>query len=208
MGPSPPTSLSSSEQDLSCFVKRQWNRINVIERCSHTPMRPMTIERLLKATCVSEAALINTAEWVRVELPVRIAHRLYDFHRLPYCILCNPSIRACYDTYARTFDALNEIEPLGSIAEEQAFEKVLTYERGEHDRTVDLMGQGLQQLRLILKDNLNLNDFLERFFFFRIGRRIMIDHLMSIQKAKDGWVGCFNVNCNPAKIIEGRAEEV
>lgn len=45
---------------------------------------------------------------------------------------------------------------------------------------VDLMGQGVRQLRYICND-LSLDSFLERFFFFRIGRRVMIDHLIALE---------------------------
>lgn len=45
------------------------------------------------------------------------------------------------------------------------------------------MGQGLHQLRRVGRD-FRMDAFLERFFYFRIGRRIMIDNLLAIQRTK------------------------
>lgn len=58
-------------------------------------------------------------------------------------------------------------------------------ERSTHDRTVDLMGQGVRQLRRVCRD-VDLNSFLERFFYFRIGRRVMIDQLVHLQRKQVG----------------------
>lgn len=45
------------------------------------------------------------------------------------------------------------------------------------------MGQGVQRLRRVCRDVV-LDSFLERFFYFRIGRRIMIDNLVAMQDPK------------------------
>eukprot|EP00923_Selenidium_pygospionis_P046417 GHVN01080016.1.p1 GENE.GHVN01080016.1~~GHVN01080016.1.p1 ORF type:complete len:312 (-),score=48.61 GHVN01080016.1:1392-2327(-) len=158
---------NKDDSDDTCVLEKQWARIAAIETWSRKPIRPMTMKQLLETTSYSEKAVLAAAEWVRSELPIRLAHRLFDFHRLPFAVVSNPHIKETYATYARTFDAMLRFGPLTSIEEETEFEKVLMYEKNEHDRTVDLMGKGIQQLKHVLGDPVNLDTFLERFFFFR-----------------------------------------
>lgn len=55
---------------------------------------------------------INSAEWARRELPVHLAHRLWDFHRLPFVTLSSLPMRACYDRYCVSFERLLKASPI------------------------------------------------------------------------------------------------
>lgn len=201
------SSLSSSASSASCVLERYWSKISLIEKFSKKSIRPMTLKRLLQVYSNSDSAIIKSADWVREELSVRLSHRLYDFHRLPFVVLGNPYIRETYDTYIHTFDNLVKIKPVTTIEQEIALVKILEQERTSHDRTVDFMGEGLKQLKLVCPD-VNMNSFLDRFFFFRIGRRIMIDHLLAMQNPLPGWAGCIHLECKPIEIIKQRVDDV
>ncbi|XP_058515704.1 uncharacterized protein LOC131479149, partial [Ochotona princeps] len=184
-----------------------WHTIAIVEKVSATPIRPMTIKRLLQLEPASEASLLKGAEWIREELPVRLSHRLYDFHRLPLVAVAHPLIFSVYESYLTTFDRTRKLPPITSAAELREFIKIVEKERSTHDRTVDYMGQGVRQLRRVCRD-VDLNPFLERFFYFRIGRRVMIDQLVHLQREQDGWRGIIHLECHAAKVIEQRARDV
>lgn len=188
-------------------MEKIWHRIGVVEKYSRKPMRPMTMKRLLAVSSTSKSAIIKSGEWVRDELSVRLAHRLYDFHRLPFAVIGNPHVRETYDVYTKTFEITSEVKPIRTMKDQLDLLRVLEEERKSHDRTVDYMGQGVRQLRVVCPD-LSLDGFLERFFFFRIGRRIMIDHLIALNHPKPSWTGCIHLQCRPADIIRACAEDV
>eukprot|EP00922_Rhytidocystis_sp_ex-Travisia-forbesii_P033175 GHVS01049326.1.p1 GENE.GHVS01049326.1~~GHVS01049326.1.p1 ORF type:complete len:440 (+),score=35.67 GHVS01049326.1:164-1483(+) len=192
---------------LACTLEKFWHRISVIEKYSRKPIRPMTMKRLLAVSSSSTSAIIKSGDWVRTELSVRLAHRLFDFHRLPFAVLGNPHVRETYDVYISTFERMSKLKPVETIEDEQGIVSVLEEERMSHDKTVDYMGQGVKQLRLVCPD-INLDSFLERFFFFRIGRRIMIDHLLAMNDPRANWTGCIHLECKPVDIIHARAEDV
>eukprot|EP00921_Rhytidocystis_pertsovi_P015926 GHVQ01025197.1.p1 GENE.GHVQ01025197.1~~GHVQ01025197.1.p1 ORF type:complete len:302 (+),score=19.34 GHVQ01025197.1:482-1387(+) len=198
---------SLSRATLSCTLERAWHRINVIEKFSKMPIRPMTMKRLLAVNSPSESAIVKSGDWVRTELSVRVAHRLYDFHRLPFAVLGNPYIRDTYDVYTHTFEKMSKVKPIKTMQDQQQLVKILEEERKSHDQTVDYMGQGVRQLRMVCPD-INMDAFLERFFFFRIGRRIMIDHLVALNSPQTNWTGSIHLACKPADIIRARAEDV
>eukprot|EP00922_Rhytidocystis_sp_ex-Travisia-forbesii_P033174 GHVS01049325.1.p1 GENE.GHVS01049325.1~~GHVS01049325.1.p1 ORF type:complete len:429 (+),score=39.40 GHVS01049325.1:21-1307(+) len=192
---------------LACTLESFWHRISVIEKYSRRPIRPMTMKRLLAVSSCSQSAIIKSGDWVRTELSVRLGHRLYDFHRLPFAVLGNPHIRETYDVYTTTFERMSKLKPVETMDDEQQLVRVLEEERKSHDRTVDYMGQGVRQMRVVCPD-INLDPFLERFFYFRIGRRIMIDHLVAMNYPRPNWTGSIHLECKPADIIRVRAEDV
>ncbi|PHJ20322.1 atpase histidine kinase dna gyrase b hsp90 domain-containing protein [Cystoisospora suis] len=188
-------------------LAQSWHTVGVVEKMSSTPIRPMTIKRLLQLEPANDASLLKGAEWIREELPVRLSHRLYDFHRLPFIAVTNPLVHSVYETYVRTFDRMRRLAPLRTVDDMKAFVEIVEKERSTHDRTVDLMGQGVRQLRRVCRD-VDLNSFLERFFYFRIGRRVMIDQLVHLQRKQEGWRGIIHLSCHAAKIIEQRSKDV
>lgn len=200
-------SSSSTSSSSETNEGDRWKFVNEVEKMSQKAIRPMTLMRLIQLPNNSPEARIRTAQWVRTELPVRLAHRLYDFHRLPFCALCCPPIREVYGLYVLTFERLKNVTSITEEKEFPPFVELLEGERRHHDRSVDMMGQGVQRLRRVCRD-IVLDSFLERFFYFRIGRRIMIDNLVAMQSPKPGWCGIVNPRCRPAELIVARAKDV
>mmetsp|Transcript_2165 Transcript_2165/g.4920 ORF Transcript_2165/g.4920 Transcript_2165/m.4920 type:complete len:447 (+) Transcript_2165:180-1520(+) len=201
-------SAAGGGEGMFCNLDKLWQRIGAIESYAHrTAIQPMTMQALLQTNSYGDSALIKNAEWVRQQLSIRLAHRLYDFHRLPFIVIGNPFVRQTYDTYYMTFAKLLKVPSIDSKKAETDFIKFLEEQRGAHDRTVDFMGQGLKQLQMVCPD-LKIDAFLDRFFLFRISRRTMIDHLVALHYPRSGWAGCINLECKPADVIRDRAEEV
>ncbi|KAF9275578.1 hypothetical protein BGZ68_010695 [Mortierella alpina] len=50
--------------------------------------------------------LIKSANYVRTELPIRLAHRIRDFQNLPFIVGTNPHIERVYILYWQAFEAL------------------------------------------------------------------------------------------------------
>eukprot|EP00919_Chromeraceae_sp_WS-2016_P017986 GHVR01042770.1.p1 GENE.GHVR01042770.1~~GHVR01042770.1.p1 ORF type:complete len:371 (-),score=60.11 GHVR01042770.1:324-1436(-) len=167
----------------------------------------MTMKKLLNISSSGINAMITSANWLRQELPVRIAHRLYDFHRQPYVVMRNPHIEEVYNIYVETFEKVTTFPLIDCSEDLKKFSTFLTEQVDCHSSTVDHMGQGVREVRQVAPD-LRLDQFLERFFFFRISRRIMVDHFLARQNPKPGWSGVIHRHCKLAQIIEQRSESV
>ncbi|KNE57760.1 hypothetical protein AMAG_04613 [Allomyces macrogynus ATCC 38327] len=71
---------------------------------------------------MSEHKLLKSANYLRTELPVRLAHRLRDLQTsLPYIAVANPHLAAIYADYWSAFNAFRAIKPIETMAENRAF---------------------------------------------------------------------------------------
>jgi pyruvate dehydrogenase kinase 2/3/4 len=53
---------------------------------------------------MSEERLIKSANYVRTELPVRIAHRIRDLQDLPYTVVMQEGVAKVYELYWSAFE--------------------------------------------------------------------------------------------------------
>eukprot|EP01067_Filipodium_phascolosomae_P001707 Filipodium_phascolosomae@DN2101_c0_g1_i2.p1 len=164
---------------FSCAIDPLWNKLNLVEKVAKIPMRGMTLQRLWKAHSNPDA-LIKNAEWVRDEMSVRLAHRLHDFHRLPYAVAVNPEFQKVYQLFLETFEAMYTHPPVTDVWIKDQFILRLQDELQKHNHVVDIVGRGVRQIKINYPD-LDLEKFLERFFYSRIARRVMSDHLIMLQ---------------------------
>lgn len=92
---------------------------HLIERLALHPIRSLSINELvLSARNISNGAkgssdsLMRSANWVQSELPVRLAHRLHDFQRLPFAVFQVLNVRKVYDMHVK---ALSEVHAFGTV---------------------------------------------------------------------------------------------
>jgi len=55
---------------------------------------------------IDERKLLSSANFVRQELPVRIAHRIRDLQNLPFSVGLNPRIESVYTSYLEAFERI------------------------------------------------------------------------------------------------------
>eukprot|EP01066_Platyproteum_vivax_P011220 Platyproteum_vivax@DN5090_c0_g1_i1.p1 len=170
-----------------CAVDPLWSRLNVVEKIAKNTMKPMTLQRLWRTNSTNQAALIKTAEWVRVELAVRLAHRLADFHRIPYIATKNPELQAVYQLYLETFEELHDFPGVTNEDIKKEFVEKLRKIYMKHGDVVHAVGRGIRQMKVNFPE-MSLDHFLEKFFYSRIARRIMIDHLIQLHQNLGVWV--------------------
>lgn len=70
---------------------------------------------------LTESRLLSSANYVRTELPTRIAHRLRDMQRLPYVVVTNPHISDVYDLYYTAFDMFRRVKEIKTLDENERF---------------------------------------------------------------------------------------
>jgi len=64
---------------------------------------------------MSEVKLITSANFVRREIAIRLAHRLADFQRLPFIVGTAPLLHDVYQLYWNSFNVLRQYPEIKSL---------------------------------------------------------------------------------------------
>ena len=70
--------------------------------------------------------LLSSAHYAHSELPIRLAHRIDAFRRLPFIVGTNPHIQHVHDCYLASFNALTAFKEIRSAEDDAQFTQILT----------------------------------------------------------------------------------
>ncbi|KAJ7908337.1 alpha-ketoacid dehydrogenase kinase [Mycena leptocephala] len=70
---------------------------------------------------MDEDRLIKSANYVRTELPVRIAHRLRDMQKLPFIVVTQEEVARVYELYWTAFEKFRRYPPINTLQDNVAF---------------------------------------------------------------------------------------
>jgi hypothetical protein len=149
--------------------------------------------------------VIANARWVASEIPVRLAHRLRDFHRLPYLALSSESLAQVHTTYLESFDKLSSFPEIQTVADADDFCTDLRTALRMHKDVVLRMKVGVAELRSFDGLQSVLSSFLDKLFVTRIGNRVLAEHFLAWreQSRSDGIV----TDCKLADVVGAVARD-
>ncbi|KZS97677.1 alpha-ketoacid dehydrogenase kinase N-terminal domain-containing protein [Sistotremastrum niveocremeum HHB9708] len=131
---------------------------------------------------MNEERLIKSANYVRTELPVRIAHRLRDLQALPYVVVTNESVAKVYELYWSAFEKLRRYPAITTLAENEAFCSFLRGILNEHLPVIPLLSLGLSLSSPHLAPDY-LDSFMRRMLVSRISRRVLAEHHIALTES-------------------------
>eukprot|EP00921_Rhytidocystis_pertsovi_P015899 GHVQ01025166.1.p2 GENE.GHVQ01025166.1~~GHVQ01025166.1.p2 ORF type:complete len:458 (+),score=51.01 GHVQ01025166.1:55-1428(+) len=177
----------------------------LVEKVASQPIHPFSINGILKYTARSpnQDWLCTSANWLQKEMPVRLAHRLHDFDRLPHVVVANSHIQSVYELYCQSFEDLYRFGFIKGAQQEARFTERIKEGVQKHSNVVDVMAKGVSELRVSHPD-IVLDSFLDRFFVTRIGNRVLAEHHIANHESETinpDFCGVVNRNAKPAKII-------
>ncbi|CAO3629784.1 unnamed protein product [Cunninghamella echinulata] len=128
--------------------------------------------------------LITSANWVRNELLVRLAHRIRDFQQLPFIIGANPNIEWPYRLYWGAFETLRKQPVIKTNQDNINFCHLLQelLEDGQHVLPRMALGVSECATHYQTKDHV-LDGFLNRMVRSRISRRLLAEQHVALTKA-------------------------
>ncbi|KAI9676403.1 MAG: hypothetical protein M1817_000560 [Caeruleum heppii] len=110
--------------------------------------RPISLRQLtFFGRVLTEDRLLSSANYVRTELPTRIAHRIRDMQKLPYVVVTNPHMSHVYDLYYNAFDSLRQVREIRSVEDNEAFCKIIGATLREHLTVIPQLAMGVLQCR-------------------------------------------------------------
>ncbi len=63
----------------------------------------------------------SNAQFLRRELPIRVAHRIAGIRQLPFIVGCNPTILGVHELYIRAFNILNDFTEVSTVEDADNF---------------------------------------------------------------------------------------
>jgi pyruvate dehydrogenase kinase 2/3/4 len=151
-----------------------------------------------------QRTIIQVAQFLHHELPIRLAHRAMELEELPHGLSEMPSVRTVRDWYVESFNDLMTVAPPGLPEEEVAFEQCLHKIYDRHAPTLLKMARGVHEFKISLKakygskansakeqraqmlhDFPEVHSFLDAFYVSRIGIRILIGQYLELHHPQE-----------------------
>lgn len=128
----------------SLFQSQHFYGNKAIAQLSNKPALPISLKQMMAfGKGISEDRLIQSANFVRQELPVRIAHRVRDLQNLPFVVGLNPSLEAVYKGYLAAFEQVRRWPAIRTLEENDVFADFLKDLLESHWITIPRMMVGL-----------------------------------------------------------------
>lgn len=188
-------------------------RDSVVERLAAMPITPVTLRQLLqlgKDTAVApEATLLKNANYLRLELPIRLAQRIRALQHLPFIIVTNPYISKILSRYTNSFDALQRFpETIQTESELRSFTTLLGELTRNHADVLKLLAKGMTECEPYITghDTAGIRRFLHDLIQARIATRVLAEHHIALDQHKaTDYVGIVATALKPATIVEQTA---
>ncbi|KAA8564589.1 hypothetical protein EYC84_011504 [Monilinia fructicola] len=106
--------------------------------------RPISLRQLMVfgRRSLTEARLISSANYVRTELPTRLAHRIRDMQTLPYVVVTNPHMSQVYELYYKAFENFRRLREIKTLDDNEHLCKVISNTLQEHLTVIPKLAMG------------------------------------------------------------------
>ena len=197
---------------------------NVLDEWVNREARPISLRQLtFFGRTLTESRLLSSANYVRLELPTRLAHRLRNMQTLPYSALANPHISHVYELYYTAFELLRKVREVRSLTDNDKFCDVIKLCLKEHLSVIPRLAMGILEIQDSVTSE-ECDRFMTTLLRSRISRRVIAEqhlaltetfhapwHFPNAQKPtgaspEDDFVGEIFLKCNAHEIIEKCAQ--
>jgi pyruvate dehydrogenase kinase 2/3/4 len=146
--------------------------------------RPVSLRQLaFFGRKLTPEKIVNSANFVRVELPVRIAHRIHDMQRLPFAVVSNSHLSEVYEQYYRAFDTFRKFPMITNLSQNEQFCGLLTELLDEHLAVIPKLVVGAIECSLAeCVDPDRLDSFMSSMLCSRISRRVIAEQHLSLTR--------------------------
>jgi pyruvate dehydrogenase kinase 2/3/4 len=181
--------------------------------------RPISLKQLtFFGRTLTESRLISSANYVRLELPTRIAHRLRNMQTLPYSALTNTHIGRVYELYYTAFERLRKVSEIRTLDDNDRFCEIVKICLREHLTVIPSLGMGVLEIQDSVSSE-ECDRFATTLLRSRISRRVIAEQHLALTETfhspwhfpnakapttapEDDFVGEIFLKCNAKEIID------
>lgn len=151
--------------------------------------RPISLRQLaFFGRRLTSDRIISSANFVRQELPVRLAHRIRDMQRLPFAVMSNKHLGSVYELYYIAFDQFRKTPVISDLKDNEKFCEKLNHLLQAHVTVIPQLAMGVIETSDELIDNgkglvNRLDQFVGSMLSSRISRRVIAEQHISLTKS-------------------------
>ena len=144
--------------------------------------------------------LIRQAQFMKNEIPIRLARMSIKLNELPYGLSHNGHVESVIDLYNSSFDMIMNTSKPTDLKSCSDLSDTLSKIKERHNDVQLDMGKGIQEWVKMdpISEDLNIDHFLDQFYMSRIGIRTLMGQYIEVEKGNSGIVH----SCYPIKIIK------
>ncbi|KAF9165400.1 hypothetical protein DFQ26_000206 [Actinomortierella ambigua] len=186
----------------------------ILDPYVHQTVTPITLRQLVFfGRNMQPDKLLKSANYVRTELPVRLAHRIRDFQNLPFIVGTNPHIELVYDLYWQAFEKLRKVPEIKTLDDNEKFCELVKGLLNDHLVVIPQLALGIMECSKHIPPEV-VDQFMNKMLRSRISRRVLAEQHISLtanynspnhMMADRGYIGIIYTHCNPRDIVERTA---
>ncbi|KAM7208756.1 pyruvate dehydrogenase kinase [Naviculisporaceae sp. PSN 640] len=158
----------------------KWRPVSVLDEWVAKEARPISLRQLMVfGRSLTESRLISSANYVRTELPTRIAHRIRDLQRLPYVVVTNPHINQVYDLYYNAFDTFRKVKEVKTLEDNDRLCTTIRSTLKAHLTVIPKLAMGILESSDLM-DPKDLDKFMNTILRSRISRRVIAEQHLAL----------------------------
>lgn len=193
----------------------RWRPATALDEWVERPIRPLSLRQLFFfGRTLTEDRLISSADYVRTELPTRLAHRLRDMQKLPYVVVTNPNMSHVYELYYKAFENFRKLPVVRTVEDNDAMCTVISQNLKEHLTVIPRLVMGVLQCQDFMSAD-EMDAFANRALRARISRRVIAEQHLALTdtfnspghsshpSSENDFVGEVLLRCNAQEIIRG-----
>ncbi|KAK9478556.1 branched-chain alpha-ketoacid dehydrogenase [Lipomyces japonicus] len=131
---------------------------------------------------LNDEKILQSANFVRQELPARMAHRIHDMQSLPYVVVSNPRISNIYELYYDSFSVLRKFPIIRTIEDNNRYCELLNQRLKLHTSIVPQLVMGVIECAESIEST-RLDRFLDSILRGRISRRVITEQHLTMTDA-------------------------
>lgn len=157
-----------------------WGPVSALDEWVAKEARPISIRQLMVfGRFLSEPRLIRSANYVRTELPRRLAHRIRDIQTLPYVVVTNPYMSQVFELYYKAFETLRRVQEIKNLEGNKFFCETIRETLDEHLEVIPKLAMGILECRDLMKQQ-DLDVFMNTILRSRISRRVIAEQHIAL----------------------------
>ncbi|KAL6881580.1 branched-chain alpha-ketoacid dehydrogenase [Trichoderma novae-zelandiae] len=198
-----------------------WRPVSVLDEWVAKEARPISLRQLMVfGRSLTESRLISSANYVRTELPVRIAHRIRDMQKLPYVVVTNRHIEEVYKLYYNAFDTFRKFKEIKTLDDNEKFCEVISQNLKGHLTVIPKLAMGILECGGLM-DPKELDHFMNVILRSRISRRVIAEQHLSLTEtfnspyfspgatlSESDFIGEVFIKCSAKDVISRCAKAV
>lgn len=166
----------------SILTPQHFYQNDVLMKYSKNKPHPVSLRQLAGfGKTLTKQKILASANFVRLELPIRLAMRIRDLQTLPFGVVNNFHLAQIYESYYHLFNAFRKIPQISTVAENDEFCKTISTLLDQHVFNLSHLMMGALELSIL--KNLpqeELDVFMSSMLRSRISRRVIVEEHLSL----------------------------